>query len=230
MENETTRQSEIVAKYNFKFSETVCNEAFQYSKRMLYNTGLAKSSKELRGSISQILIPNYVLDSNFDEIVDKTDIVLEQYQANAPYGYANISNLISTVQFDHPSGNTIVNTSQPIPTDSSYTIKISYYRGVMPYDNSKEDIRLLQELYFIEYLFMSLDPYKLQQGMTTKELNGVTITYDKAAIDAYRKQLRSQIGQLSMNIQGFGFENDNANVLFSKNYKATIAKTTRSTK
>ena len=216
---EQTKAQEIKGKYGFVYDDDTCNLAFEYAKLNLLNEGYYQEVKEFHSPSTQFIIPNFVADRDFSDIVDKNDITVEQYQKVAPYGYADISSNITTVTFSHPSGNTIVNMSTTYPTDATYTVKISYCRVISKYTTLIPYINQLLDLYFIEYLFKTLDPYKLQQGMTTKTLNGVDITYDAEAISKYQKKLKSQITELIINLQGFGLDNDLNNIQFSKGYK-----------
>ena len=98
-------------------------------------------------------------------------------------------------------------------------MKITYSRILDKYSVLKPTIYLIQEKFFIQYIFNAMEPYKLQQGMTTKTINGIDITYDQSAIREFQKKLNAEIDMLILNIRGFGFDDEATSVQMYKRYK-----------
>jgi len=217
--DDTSNISRIKQKYGFTYPYDILSAAWEYAKTNTLNKGFFEENITINSPTDLILIDNYVADRNFDNIVDKTDIKIIEYQSNPPYDVIDVSTNISSFVADHPTGKSIIHLSTKTPSDPSFTTKLTYSRMIDAFDNLKPSILALQERFFIQYLFSTLEPYKLQQGMTSKSLNGVDITFDQSAIRDYQHKLTDEISAFILNIQGFGFNNNMTSVQMDKRYK-----------
>lgn len=217
--DEESNISRIKKKYGFVYTYEVMADAWSYAKSSILNKGFYKTVIITNQKSDEFLLDNYMGDASLDGVVDENDITIREYQENSPYTINDLTNNIDSLVVDHPNGFSILTMDNTYPTDSTYTLEITYYRALDTYSQIKSSVVLLEELFFIQYLFMTLEPYKLQQGMTTKTINGVDITFDQNAIHEYQKKLQNQINALVLNIRGLGFDSDDTSVLLEKRYK-----------
>jgi len=191
----------IKQKYEFSYDNYTMQNALDYAREQILSNAFMKQETTFSKKDNIIKILNYVADMNFDDTVDASDISLIEYQQKTPYTVNDLSSNISSVNFDHPNGYTIITMDDEYPSDSTYKLKLVYYQIYKKYADLKKKIRYIEELYVIEHLFKTLEIYKLQHGMTNKTLNGVTIEFNKQAIDDFLKQLKSWIGNEIMKVR-----------------------------
>jgi len=216
--DDSDRIARIRKKYNFVFSYDIMENAMQWAEKQVLDKGYMNITKTnlTTDSNNIISIPNYIADSNFTESVFFNDVRVYEYLDSSPYTVTEITP--TDINIDHPTGKSYITLATSYPT-SGFNLCVDYYQIVRPFTDALNDIRLLTELYFIRYLFETLSPYKLQQGMTEKTMNGQTIRFDQNAIKEYLKQNQKQITELTLNIKGIGAVDDLSSVQISKEYK-----------
>ena len=133
------------------------------------------------------------MDKNFDELIDEDDLYLFEYQKESPYAINNLSTHIESITFNHPKGFTIIEMDGSYPSDSSYKMQIQYYKGLQTFSYLNNDIKYLEELFTIFHLFDILPIYKLQHGVTKRDINGVKVEFNQEALNILKKDLMERI-------------------------------------
>ena len=182
--DDTDTINKIKTKYGLNYTYNVLRDAVNYAKkRLLHDTLLEEDIHNLHTDNNNIIeVSNYVTDSNFDGVVDENDITIKEYQNNSPYSINDLSSNVSSVNFDHPSGKTIIEMDGKYPT-TGYTLQVKYYRISKKYEDALPVIDRIRDYYIFIYLFENLEIYKLQEGLSSKSINGVTIDFDKQSIN-----------------------------------------------
>jgi hypothetical protein len=198
------RVVEIKNKYKLGYGNDTMLEALKYARERIRGTAFVREKG--RGMITDsnnvLTLCNHVMDSDFDGVISKEDIVVKQYLRQSPYTVVDLTSNISSVIFDHPSGFTYIIMDNKYPSQG-YELEISYSRGVVNPSQAEATIKYLEELYVIQHLFKILPVYKLQRGLTTLNINGVDITFDKNSIDDFLKQLSNWISNEIMKVKPF---------------------------
>lgn len=172
----------IKKKYGLNYKYDIVKNAYNYAKDKLKDIILEERFITNTDSNNNIIIPNHVCDSDFDYEVTKDDIEIIEFQKNSPYNINDLSDNINDVLFDHPNGNTIITMDNKYPT-TSYTLQVAYYRVSDKYSKVKKYIDRIRDYYIFIYLFENLEIYKLQEGLSSKSINGVNIDFDKQSIN-----------------------------------------------
>lgn len=213
--DDTNRLAQIKTLYGLSFDDYILNEALTYSHtEMIKNAFYSQKIENVKtDNNNMIAIANYVMDSDLDGTVDKTDITIYEYTTTPPLVKTDLADNISSVTFDYPDGKTHITMDDSYPSANNRLV-VEYKQGSSKYDDLRSDIRKLEETYVLYYLFSVLEPYKLQQGMTEKTLNGVTLRYDKDSIDKLKRDLFSRIKTYQFKIQPLKLNS----VLINKGY------------
>lgn len=214
--DDTDRINQIKLKYGLDFDYYTMREALNYAQSQLLNNGYEYVEKiiDTLDSNHCFLIENYVMDKNFDEVVDDDDIYLFEYQSESPYTINNLSSHISNITFNHPKGMTIVQMDGTYPSDSSYKMQIQYYKGLQSFSYLNNDIKYLEELYAIYHLFDVLPIYKLQHGITKRNINGINVEFNHDSIRTLMVDLRDKILYQISKIRSLSIKP----VIINKNY------------
>lgn len=189
------RINQIKKKYSLNFDYYSMREAFNYAQSQILNVGYEFIDKRVDtlDTNNCFLIENYVMDKNFDEVINKDDVYVYEFQKHTPFNINNLSDHIESITFNHPGGKTIVKMDDKYPSDSSYTLQIQYYRGLKDFSYVYNDVKYLEELFTLYHLFDMLPIYKLQHGITKRDLNGVKIEFNHEAINVLKEDLRQRI-------------------------------------
>ena len=193
--DDTDRIGQIKLKYGLDFDYYTMREALNYGQSQLLNIGYEFVDKYVDNLDSNncFLIDNYVMDKNFDEKVDEDDIYLFEYLTESPYTINELGANIASITFNHPGGFTVIEMDASYPSASSYKMRVQYYKGLETFSYLNNDIRYLEELLAIFHLFDILPIYKLQHGITKRDINGVKIEFDQKGISTFMKDLRNKI-------------------------------------
>jgi hypothetical protein len=208
--DDTDRIEQIKEKYGFKFDYQTLNTAFNFAHSQMLNIGYEYIDRVLNTTDSNdcFTIDNYVMDKNFDGLVDEDDIVIFEYMNETPYTINDLATHVTGVTFNHPNGLAIIQMDGSYPSSSGYKVRVQYYKGIETYSYLINDIHFLEELLMTYHLFDILPIYKLQHGISKRDLNGVKIEYDDEAIKLLKEDLRIKIlNQISKirNLDGRGF-------------------------
>lgn len=209
-----TRVPEIKTLYGLKYADHQVTEALKWARKIMLAQAFIKEEIEFTSPGTSFELENYVMDSNFDGQINSSDLMIEQYLSDSPYTVTQLNAQTNNVIFDHPKGKTIIVMNNSYPTGNNI-FKITYYRGIDTYENLKEYVRKVEELFTIQRLFTILEPYKLQQGLPDKSLNGVSINFDRQGIQDFQLKLYHSIQKEIMNIRGINMRN----ILQSKDYE-----------
>lgn len=212
-QNIDSRIVDIKSKFGLSFDDPTMQNAISWAHEQI-NSNAFNSEKgtNMITDVNNILeLGNYVMDNNYDGIIDINDIEIREYLNVSPYTVNDLSEHVSSILFDHPSGKTFLTMDGSYPT-SNYVLEIKYSRASKPYVKAYETISYLEELYILKHLFMNLEIYQLQRGMTSRSINGVDITFDKQAIDEFIATLQVWITNeilkirpfTSLDLNGFG--------------------------
>jgi len=193
--DDDTRIEQIKIKYGFKFDNYTLNEALTYAHAQILNIGYEYKDMILNGTDTNdcLLINNYVMDKNFDGAVDADDITIFEYMNQTPYTINDLSSNVSSVTFNHPMGKTIIQMDDTYPSSGSFKVRVQYYKGLETYSYLISDIQFLEELLMTYHLFDVLPIYKLQHGISKREINGHKIEYNAEAVTTLKLDLRKKI-------------------------------------
>lgn len=176
------RVADIKTKYGFGYEYSLINEAYNWARKQIKENIFLKEEGTIQTDANnRIKIANYVMDSNGDGTVDKTDIEIEEYTTSPPYSTTDLSSNIDSTIFDYPTGYTYIVMDDSYPSSGS-KLKITYYRSAMPYTDAKTYIELVEEYYVFYYLLNSLTLNKLQRGMPNKSINGLTLEFSQEGV------------------------------------------------
>jgi len=191
-DNYTEEIKDIIRSLQINFKTDIIVNALDYANKEILKNAFITEKVEIKNGKEEHKIDNFVMSKQFNSLVDKNDIKIYQYMTQTPYTVEDLFDEVSSINFSHPIGKTIINLSSQYP-ESGYVLMIEYYRGSKSWIDLSVYIKRLKELYFMLYLFENLDIYQLQRGITTKSLNGVDISYNKDAIEKLKKDIRNQI-------------------------------------
>jgi len=194
IENEDLRIEEIKEKYKLVFDKATMTRAFNKAKnrtiKFLYSDG---EDKEYSTNNNLIEIDNFVADNNNYGFVCKDSIRVYEYTTIPPYSTTELNNNISTIEFDYPTGKTIITMDDDYPSSGS-KLKVEYKKVSVKFDSELyETVKYIQELYTYLYLLETLTLNKLQLGFTTKSINNVTFDFNKESIDDLKIKIRQWI-------------------------------------
>jgi len=197
-----TRLEQIKKKYGLNFSQYVLEEALRIGQAAVLNNAHEFVQNDTKGSPkTEILIDSTVADWNHDGVVDEADFNVYQYLPTSPYTVENLNSQIDSVDLDNPRQARLI-LKAPFP-DNGYILRVEYYNARRPYDKSTNTLDVLEEKYMLLHLFENLEPYKLQHGMSSKDINGLKIDFDQNAISTYRASLKTQIASRRLRVVPF---------------------------
>jgi len=210
--DDTTRVLEIKTKYDFIYNDTIMIDALNYSRKRLLETIFLPDEIKSTTVKEYYELKQYIADVNFDKLIDIDDINITTYMSEPPFTVNNVpvTNIQSFLP-GHPNGKSYLTFKPEFVIPSNHTLSIQY--KYMIEDFSKLDllVKEIEELYVIIYLFRTLSPFKLQQGMTTKQINGIDIVFDKQSVDEYINETEDDISIKSINIKGVDVMDVNIN-------------------
>lgn len=197
--DDTNRLKEIKQIYGLEFEDYHLTQAYNFAHSEILKNVYEKVENETYSKSNLIKIDNFVMDKNFDGIVDENDIEIIQFMKVPPYTVVNLSSQIDDITFNHPIGKTLIELKNEYPT-AGYVLRTTYYKGVGLYSDYKQIINRIEELYIIIYLFRNLDAFKLQRGLPDRSINGVDIKYDRegvqSAIKSFMELLNNEISKI----------------------------------
>lgn len=193
IENETNRIKEIKQKYKLVFDTATMTKAFNNAKRrtvdFLYTDGV---STDYFTNNKIVKIDNYVADNLNYGFVCKDNIRVYEYSKQAPYTVTELNNNITDILFDYPTGKTIITLDDDYPSDGC-SMKVDYKKSILSFSEIYDKVKYIQELYTYLYLLDHTEINKLQLGFTTKDINGISFTFDKSSIDDLKIKIRQWI-------------------------------------
>jgi len=212
--DDTERLQQIKTKYGLTYDDYTLQTAFDWSHQQMLNNAYQKIEQSVNGT--EFKIDNYVMDKNFDGVVDTSDLEIIEYMSSSPYTVNNLNSNISSVVYNHPAGKSYITMDASYPSNSSFKVRVTYYKGSDSHSDLLVDIKRLEELYTLYHLFDILEPHKLQTGITDKTINGVSIVFDQEGIRTFKKDLYNQIQNSILKIKPF--DGMFGSVLISKEY------------
>ena len=212
--DDIVRINQIKTKYGLEYDEYSMLAAISWSHKQMKNNAFIAEEKDFKSKKDEFIIENYVMDNNFDNIVNKDDIDIIEFMSKTPYTVKDLKANISNIIFNHPSGNTIIQMDNKYPSGDGYAVRISYHRAVESHEKAIENIKRVEELYVIYHLFDILEPYKLQKGLPSRTINGVSIDFDRDGVDLFKKKLFMEINNEIMKFRPFKARS----VLMNKGY------------
>jgi len=223
---DTERIQQIKRTYGLSYDNYVLSAAYTWAKNETLKNGFEKVVTSTTIRKDNIKICNNVVDANRDGTVNSSDFVVKQYMTSSPYTVEDITENIDSITLDHPDGFGIITFDDTYPQDGFQKLTIEYYRASKPYSEAKADIELLEDYYTLYRLFDILEPHKLQHGMSSKELNGVSLSFDQNGIEKVKENLSYNIQNQKLKVLPFTkcqYNNKGAgglfkSVLISKGY------------
>jgi hypothetical protein len=212
--DDTVRIEQIKKKYGLEYDYYALNEAYNWAHKQILNNAFQYRRYPFTAKNTLFKIENYVMDANFDYIINKNDLIVYQYTKVAPYTKTDLLAHVSSVNFDYPTGMTYITMDAEYPTDG-YTMVVEYYQGFEKFTDALENIQQVEEMYLLYHLFDVLEPYMLQRGMPDRSINGVDLKFDREGINAYKLKLWKDIMVVIMKIRPIKF----TTVQVSKEYQ-----------
>lgn len=195
------RIKQIKQTYGLNYDNYIMNQALTYARKEVNNMAFETVKTDINQTSTTIKVCSDIMDSNYDGSVNENDITLYQYMKKEPYTVEDLNAHIESLTLNNPY-QAFITLDAEYP-EEDYTLRIEYKRGSDSQDNLQEYINKLEEWYVIKYLFENLDVYKLQHGMTNKDLNGVSITYDQQGITEFQKKIQNQISYYALKTKPF---------------------------
>jgi len=192
IDNEEKRIAAIKKKYGLVFDNDMMTSAFTNAKKSTTEFLFNKNDRKYFTDNTLIEIENYVADNLNYGFVCKDNIRVYEYTVTPPYTLTELNDNISSIVFDYPNGNTIITMDSDYPS-SSCDMKVEYYKIAEKFSEVYDKIKYVQELQTYLYLLDHTEINKLQLGFTTKEINGISFTFDKDSIDDLKIKVRQWI-------------------------------------
>jgi hypothetical protein len=138
-----------------------------------------------------------VADINCDGVIDKKDISVFLHD---PYNYVNPDTDLSThvTSFNPKYGYVVLD--EVYPTYPKVLI-IESYKSRYEYDVMKEYLERLNILIATQQLFNTIPFAKLQEGISSWTLNGVTVAFDLNSMLQIKEGIKSEISAIFKIIQ-----------------------------
>ena len=185
------RIKQIKTKYGLNYDYYIMKEALDYARVETLANGFENVINEKTSKSNIIKICRYIADANFDKSIDENEFKITQFMKNPPYTVEDITSHIISVNLDNPHI-TFIEMDAEYPSEG-YVLRVEYKLGRKPFSEIKPFIDKLEEWYVIKYLFENLEPHKLQHGMTSKNINGIDVTYDAQGISDFQKKILNNI-------------------------------------
>ena len=195
------RIKQIKKVYGLSYEYYVMKEALDYARVEVKNNAFENVINDITSNSATIKICHNVMDNNFDGSIDENDFNVFQYMKATPYTVEDLNAHIVSISQDNPS--VAILTLDAAYPDSGYVLRAEYNVGSDSQANLQKYINKLEEWYVIKYLFENLDVYKLQHGMTTKDINGISIVYDQEGISTFQKKIIDNITYYLMKTKPF---------------------------
>jgi hypothetical protein len=199
-DDKDNRIKQIKESYGLNFDNYIMTDALTYARKEL-NNSFENVKNDVNSKSTTVKICHNVMDSNFDSVVDENDFTIFQYMRQSPYTVEDLSSHIESVSLTNPMV-AYITLDDEYP-DTNYTLRVEYKIGSKSHAELKPFIDKLEEWYVFKYLFENLDIYKLQHGMTSKDINGVNVTYDLNGITEFQKKIQNQIAYYKLKILPF---------------------------
>lgn len=193
--------SEFLSQTNITFDATLIDSALSYAKNEIKRTFFSKKVYLSNASnTTHYLIANstqtpylnyYIADITGDLTVDKND--LNAYELSTTLTETDRNSTISSLNSKY--GVLVFSTALPTSTNQ---LRVEYY--AMKYEMSvmSEPLKRLSKLYAIKWLFENVPFEKLQKGISSWTLNGVTVSFDLDAMKKVSEDINKQIYTLHM--------------------------------
>ena len=195
-DDENDRIEQVKQKYGLSYNYYILKEALSFAQKEVNKTAFENVIQDTRHKNTEIEICHNVMDTNFDGVIDANDINIFQYLTQSPYTVEDLNGNISSITLDNPyKAFVTMDTEYP---DDNYVLRVEYKRGNKEHTEIAEYIDKLEEWYIIKYLFENLDVYKLQHGMTSKNINGIDVTFDTQGITDFQKKIQQHISYYIM--------------------------------
>jgi len=194
----TSRIEQIKKKFGLNFEMYILEDNYRIARNSVKNNVLEKVKYDVKSKLSEIPCDTTVIDLNDDNVIDESDFNVYQYLTASPYTVEDLNSHITSISVDSPIKG-IITLDATFP-DDGYILRVEYYNGRRTQSASKELIERVEEKYLLLLLFENLEPYKLQHGMSTKDINGLNVTFDQVAIENMRKSLKNQIVGLKLKL------------------------------
>ena len=195
--DDTERITEIKRKYGLTYDYYTLRTALNWAREQVNKNGFESTKLQFKQKKEVFKVCNHIMDSNFDGVVDTSDINIYQYMSKTPYTVTDLNANIDGIVLDHPTGKSIITMDNTYPSDG-FSLVIEYKRGSDTLTNLTESIKELEELYTLYRLFNILEVNQLQRGLPDKSINGVSLSFDQNGIKEFREQLRMQIYNATM--------------------------------
>ena len=218
------RIKQIKTTYGLNYEHYILKKALEYARKEVSKNGYQSVKTDTGAKKAQHKICKNVMDINNDGIVNEDDFNVYQYMKTSPYTVEDLNAHITSINLDNPTIS-FITLDADYPSDG-YTLRIEYYIGSSNKDDIQSYIDKLEVWYVLQYLFENLEPFKLQHDMSTKDINGISVTFDQQGIRDFQKQIDNKLMYYKMKVLPFSkCEYNNAgtgglfgNVLIPKSY------------
>jgi hypothetical protein len=168
--------------------ENALNFGFSMIKKLIY----IEIIDEYKGANTEFKLETPIADVSADLDVDTDDIEVYEFD-KTDYASPETDRSSNISSFIPKYGFLVMDTSLPT---SGKSFRIKYYKSKYRLEDIKEELKRLNVLFAVNYLFENTSFDKLQNGISSWNLNGVSITFDQNTMKQIIDDNKSKINAL----------------------------------
>jgi len=191
------RIKQIKTAYGLTYSYYVMKDALDYA-RVELKSAYENVINDVSSASTTVKICHNVMDTDNDGEITVDDFNVFQYMKKTPYTVEDLNTHVSSISLTNPYV-ALLTLDAEYPS-TNYTLRLEYSVGRKSYADLTSYIEKLEEWFVFKYLFQNLDIYKLQHGITSKDINGIAVVYDAQGISDFQKKILDNITYYSMKV------------------------------
>lgn len=224
------------ALYNILLEDSLVDKALELAHQYVKHKVSKVYEKEIvSSSVSNkhsFYLPTgyWIMDSDFNNTLSPNDLTVREFNTQT-YEDSDISSLITQVrQFKYANANRLIVTfSEDVPHNNYNSLYFRFYITPLNLNDEKykKFIKEFITLYAFKNLLNYVDLDKLQAGIATYNLNGVTLTVDSSTIRQVIEDIEKKINYLYNEFMPVVFETfsgakDTSTIYFAKSIHTFI--------
>jgi hypothetical protein len=188
------------------------NDALELSATKLKQSLFVKKKYEFTTPDDKFKLETPLADYNGDNTIDEDDINIYELDED---DYTETDRNTNILNFKEKYGYIIMDALYPT---NNRKLIIESYIARFDNDEMQQYIKRLMILLASQYLFNTISISKLQEGISSWNLNGVSVTFDQSSINTIKEEIKKEIIQIYNYCKpilefktNFGFGNDDRN-------------------
>ena len=198
----------FLSEYNINLDESIITLALNSSQKRIIDTIFLSKEQQLQGKSTSHIIECPIMNitgSEDGELVNEDiDLWEEEYSNNEIIEYDLNSNILS-IENNRRSSKVI--TDIEIPTEDGRKVYVRYKTGKAPVIEMLGTLQRLQSLLAIDYIFTNVPFQKLQKGISSWSLNGVSVSFDLDAMQKVKENNSMVESELWNRLRAIRFDN-----------------------